>query len=104
MTCVKRGADPKAIRLWYKLNENTKIQVKTNGAGLSTPGDVGAVIGQGTIGGALVSQAVLDDGVKEHFTPAGDTQLQYGSVPLAPLMFQDDLLNGVEEDGIQSIL
>ena len=96
LTCIKRGADPKAIRLWYKLNEDTKIKVKIPGTGLSNPGEVGAVVGQGTIGGALISQAVLDDAVMQHFTPGGQNQLQYGSVPLAPLMFQDDLLNGTE--------
>ena len=55
LTCIRRGADPKAIRLWYKLNENTRIRVKT-GAGLSQYEEVGAVIGQGTLGGAIVSQ------------------------------------------------
>ena len=54
------------------------------------------MLGQRTIGGALVSQAVLDEGVMEYFTPAGNIQLDYGSVPLAPIMFQDDLLNGAE--------
>ena len=27
LTCLRRGADPKAVRLWYKLNSNTRIQV-----------------------------------------------------------------------------
>ena len=54
-------------------------------------------MGQGTIGGALVSQAVLDDGVSEHFKPGGPQQVTYGSVPLAPFMFQDDLLNLTED-------
>ena len=67
LTCVKRGADKKAVRLWYKLNDQTKIQVRT-GAGMSSFGNVGAVVGQGMLGGALVSQAVLDDGVSEHVT------------------------------------
>ena len=44
----------------------------------------------------MVSQAVLDDGVMEHFQPGGRLQLQYGTVPLAPFMFQDDLLNGTD--------
>ena len=60
LTCKKRKADKKATRLWFKLNENTKVQVRT-GAGMSKWGEVGAVLGQGTLGGALVSQAVLDD-------------------------------------------
>ena len=59
LTCLGRGANRKATKLWLKLNENTKIKVKT-GVGLSEEANVGAVVGQGTIGGALVSQAVLD--------------------------------------------
>ena len=67
---------------------------------MSEFGDVGPVVGQGTIGGALVSQAVLDDGVTEHFPAAGRARLEYGSVPMAPLMWMDDALNpagGLEE-------
>ena len=74
ISCLRRGADPKAVRLWYKLNEDTRIKVRT-GAGMTRFGKVGAVIGQGMIGGALVSQAVLDDGVSEHFPPGGELQI-----------------------------
>ena len=62
LTCYKRDVNPKIVRLWAKLNENTTIKVKT-GVGESERANVGAVVGQGTIGGALVSQAVLDEGV-----------------------------------------
>ena len=99
LACQKRGADPKATRLWYKMNEKTKIKVKT-AAGETETEDVGAVIGQGTIGGALISQAVLDEGVTNHFPPAGRLQLEYGAVPQAPLLWMDDVLNparGLEE-------
>ena len=98
-TCLKRGADPKAVRLWFKLNENTMIDVKT-AIGKTEQTEVGAVVGQGTIGGALVSQAVLDDAASESFPPAGRLELEYGEVPLAPLMWMDDLLHaarGLEE-------
>ena len=54
LSCLKRGADPKAVRLWFKMNEDTQIRVRT-GAGMTRVGKVGAVIGQGMIGGALVS-------------------------------------------------
>ena len=48
LTCKKRGVDEKAIRVWYKLNEEkNKIRVKT-GAGTSKYAEVGAVLGQGT--------------------------------------------------------
>ena len=95
LTCEQREANKKATRLWYKLNMKTKIQVRT-GVGMTEEAEVGAVLGQGTLGGALISQAVLDDGVGEHFTPGGEEEVQYGGVPLAPLMYQDDLLHGVE--------
>jgi hypothetical protein len=95
MTCYNRGADPKACRLWYKINEGTRIRVRT-GAGMSQFTEVGAVVGQGTLGGALVSQAVLDQGISEQFAPRGEDELTYGSVPLSPLIFQDDIINGAE--------
>ena len=92
LTCISRKADPKAIRLWYKLNENTKIQVKT-GSGMSEFAEVGAILGQGTLAGALISQAVLDEAVKEQFSPGEIGQPSYGTVLMAPMMFQDDLEN-----------
>ena len=95
LTCQNRKVDPKAIRLWKKMQDDTKIRVRT-GAGMSEYGDVGAVLGQGTLGGALVSQAVLDDGMSEQFTPGGEGELDYGEVPLAPFIFQDDVAHGVE--------
>ena len=61
LACKERGADPKAIRLWHKLNDKTEIYVKT-GVGLTEYTEVGAVVGQGTMDGALLSQAVLDEG------------------------------------------
>ena len=95
LTCYKREADPKARRLWYKINEGTWITVRT-GAGLSQFADAGAVVGQGTVGWALVSQAVLYEGIREQFSPGGEDELTYGSVPLAPLLFQDDVLHTAE--------
>ena len=96
MTCRKQKADPKAVRLWFKLNENTNIQVRT-GVGLTKYGRVGAVVGQGMLGGALVSQAVLDEGVIEHLPPGGELQLKYGEVPQAPLMWIDGVLNATDK-------
>ena len=70
LSCLQRGADKKAVRLWFRLNEDTQIQVRT-GAGMTQVGEVGAFIGQRMIGGCLVSQAVLDDGVMEHLPTGG---------------------------------
>ena len=79
LTCYSRGADPKACRLWYKINEGTRIRVRT-GAGMIQFTDVGAVVGQGTLGGALVSQAVLDHGISEQFATGGEDEMTFDSV------------------------
>ena len=62
-------------------------------------GSVGAVVGQGMLGSALVSQAVLDEAGMEHFPPGGELQMEYGDVPLAPMMWLDDVINGAEDLG-----
>ena len=87
----RRGVDPKLCRLWAKMNV-TRIQVRT-GVGNSEKADIGSVIGQGTIGGAIASQGSLDDGIRGQFEGSQE-ELQYGSVELGPLIFQDDLLEG----------
>ena len=92
LTCLTRKVDPKAIRLWYKMNEKTQIRAKT-GSGMSNVAEVGAILGQGTSSGAIISQAVLDEAVKEQFSPGEIGQPSYGAVQMAPMMFQDDLEN-----------
>ena len=86
---ARREVDLKAYRLWAKLNE-TVIQVRT-GVGTSEKAAIGEVIGQGTVGGALVSQASLDDGIMAQFE--GGSTIAYGSVELLPFQFQDDFEN-----------
>jgi hypothetical protein len=95
LTCIKRGANTKACRLWYNLNRNTKIRVRT-GAGMTEYTEAGAIVGQGTIGGGLVSQGVIDEGIKDNFAPVGGDELIYGLVPMAPLIFMDDVIHGAE--------
>jgi hypothetical protein len=92
LTCYKRKVNPKAVRLWYKLNQNTRIRVKT-GVGMSDYAEVGAVVGQGTMGGAVVSQAVLDEAISEEFVPGEQHEANYGQVGMQPCMFQDDLIH-----------
>ena len=45
ITCMNRGANPKAVRLWYQLNQVTEIQVNTS-AGLTEAAPVGPVSGR----------------------------------------------------------
>ena len=80
--------DPKICRFWAKVND-TRIQVRT-GVGTKDKAEIQLMIGQGTMGGALASQASLDDGIYRQFHGSQE-ELQYGSVPLSPLIFQDDL-------------
>ena len=65
-TAYKAGISGKLYRLWYKLNKNTKIRVKT-AFGVSNLEDVGETIAQGSFGGAIISAANLDDGVQTMF-------------------------------------
>ena len=53
------GINKKAIRMWYLLNRNTKIRVKT-AFGTSEEAGVGHCLGQGTGGAGLMSTANLD--------------------------------------------
>ena len=94
-TSLNRGANPKSCRLWYKLNENTRIRVRT-GVGMTDYVEVGAIVGQGTIGGTLVSQGVIDERISDNFTPGGGDELTFGSVPMAPFIFMDDIIHGAE--------
>ena len=56
---------------------------------------VGAVVGQGTLGGALLSQGVLDEGISGEFAPGGEDEINYGEILLAPFIFQDDVIHAV---------
>ena len=52
--------------MWYLLNMNTKIAVKT-AFGVTGEAEVGDCLGQGTAGAGLVSAANLDLGLQKHF-------------------------------------
>ena len=88
-TVYEAGVDKKLYRLWYKLNKNTKIRIKT-AVGMTDYEEVGEIIGQGSSGGAIVSAANLDNGVNKFFE-GSSYEVSYGNIPLKPLMFQDDI-------------
>ena len=89
------GVNKKAAKVWFMLNEGTEIAVKTAG-GVSTTAYVGDCIGQGTAGGALVSQANLDRGLEEYFGDSKE-EIHYGTVKIQPLAYQDDVLKGSKD-------
>ena len=49
------------------------------------------------LGGALVSQGVLDEAVMEHLPPGEPSQMVYGNVALAPLIWMDDFISNTDE-------
>ena len=69
-TFAKMKINKKAARLWYKLSENTEITIKT-AVGMSETTRVGAVVGQGSSGAALASQAMVDKGLEEYLRQLG---------------------------------
>ena len=70
-TLNEAGVNRKAYRTWFLLNQKTRITVKTS-MGLTEEGDVGEVVGKGTIGGSLVSQLNVDRGLGEYFNGSRD--------------------------------
>ena len=87
--------DDKVYRTWYMMNKRTRITVKT-GSGLTDEADVGEVVGQGTVGGALTSQVNIDQGVSRYFSLSKD-EVNYGTIRLQPLILQDDVARLVED-------
>ena len=85
---TKANIDNKSYRLWYKLNENTKISVKTS-VGESDSATVANTIGQGSVGAALVSSLNIGTSIEETFK---DNHTAYiGTLGLNNLIFQDDI-------------
>ena len=92
LNCI--GVDPRALRLFYQLNKNTKVRIRT-GAGDSAWGEVGDIIGQGSSSAAKVSALNLSRKLDRVFE--GSTELAtYGAVKQHPYSFQDDVLTQVE--------
>ena len=79
----------KLLRVWYKLNEHTEIEVRTR-SGLTARGLAGPVTGQGGGGAALASALNLDLGIKHYFDGSQDEDC-YGTVRLQPLTYIDDI-------------
>ena len=70
--------DDQSYRIWYKMNQDTRISVKTS-VGLSRSANVKDSLGQGSMGAALVSTINIGNAVQETFkepsTEIGDLKL-----------------------------
>ena len=79
--------DDKSYRLWYKMNENTRISVNTT-AGVSRSENVTDSLGQGSMGAALVSTLNIGNAVQNIFK---EPSTEIGELKLNSLVFQDDI-------------
>ena len=87
----------KFFRIWYKLNAETEIEVRT-GAGVSARGLAGPVTGQGGGGAALASALNLDLGVDRYFNNSISEDC-YGTIRLQPLSYIDDVSRSIQCEG-----
>ena len=84
----KANIDHKCYKIWYKLNENACISVKTS-VGNSKSKTVKDSIGQGSGGAALVSSLNLGCAIEDTFENEASTAI--GNLNLNALCFQDDI-------------
>ena len=80
--------DNKCYRTWYRLNENTRISVKTS-VGESKSAVCPDTVGQGLDGSALVSSCSIGTAIQETFE--NDFSTWIGKLGLCCLIFQDDI-------------
>ena len=88
-TMDRLGVNQKAARVWYKLNKDTQVAVKTT-CGMTETAEVGDCLGQETAGAGLVSQANLDHGLNSYFQGCKEV-MYYGETRIQPLSYQDDV-------------
>ena len=86
--------DTRAYRLFFLLNEKTRIQVRT-GCGLTNWEEAGDGLGQGSGGAAKVSALNLDRKL-DMVLKSSKQMIKYGAVRQQPYAFQDDAMAMVE--------
>ena len=84
----KAGIDEKDYRMWYKLNEDTEIAVRTS-VGESETEIVKNSVGQGSRGGALASSLNIACAVQDALK--GKKSASIGHLDLNSLIMQDDI-------------
>ena len=80
----------KVLRIWYKLNEDTHISVKTS-IGRTEMKDVGALVRQGSGGAAVGTHAKINIGLK-NYLGGSINEIYYGEVRVDSAAFQDDII------------
>ena len=85
----KAKIDAKSYRMWFKLNENTKISVKTS-VGDTKKAQIDDSVGQGSFGAALVSSLNIGSAIVDEFK--GESTANIGLLMLLCLILQDDIM------------
>ena len=88
------GVDSRAYRMYFYLNQATKIRVRT-GCGYTDWGEAGDGLGQGMGGASKVSALNLDRKLNRVFGESKE-MVKYGSIEQKPYSFQDDAMCMVE--------
>ena len=101
----KAKIDNKDYRMWFKLNEDTTIRVRTS-VGESESRLIKNSLGQGSFGAALASSLNIGCAIKDTFRETSSTHI--GTLPLNAVVMQDDIakLNdnlGQARDGCNKI-
>ena len=86
--CTKAGIDEKDYRMWYKLNEDNEIAVRTS-VGESKKEVVKNSVGQGSFGAALASSMNIGCAVQDTFKWKKSASIGY--LGLNSLILQDDI-------------
>ena len=79
--------DNKSYRLWFKINQDAKISVRTS-VGKSKTATIKDSIGQGSMGAALVSSLNIGCSIKDTFK---EDSTKIGDKGLNAVIFQDDI-------------
>ena len=87
-TLYNAGINGKLYRLWFMMNKDTQIRVKTS-FGITDVAPTGENVAQGSIGGGLISALNLCKSMTAYFT-GSDSEVSYGSTRLSPILYQDD--------------
>ena len=85
---TKADIDNKDYRLWYKLNENTRIRVRTS-VGESDSKLIKNSLGQGSFGAALASSINIGCAIQDTFHETSSTNI--GTLPINAVVMQDDI-------------
>ena len=82
------GIRGKLYRLWFLMNKDSQIRVKTS-FGMTEVAATGENVAQGSIGGGLVSALNLSETMSDYFA-GSDTEVSYGPTQVLPILYQDD--------------